>query len=91
MIRLTSYDKAHHIQPSIIQPTFEHQRPQEPRSVRKPRSTLTPAEEVSMGEAHTKPIWQLDRATSVYEPPVVDGLEYIDGGFAAGDESDEAQ
>lgn len=32
----TSYDETYHIAPRVIQPTFEHRRPQEPRYIRKP-------------------------------------------------------
>ena len=32
----TSYDETYHVAPRIIQSTFEHQRPQEPRYIRKP-------------------------------------------------------
>ena len=39
------------------------------------------------GPAHDIPIWQVARATSAaptyFEPVVIDGLEYIDGGFGA--------
>ena len=38
-------------------------------------------------QAHDIPIWQVARATSAaptyFEPAVIDGLEYIDGGFGA--------
>ena len=37
--------------------------------------------------AHDIPIWQVARATSAaptyFKPPVIDGLEYLDGGFGA--------
>lgn len=37
--------------------------------------------------AHDIPIWQVARATSAaptyFKPPVIDGLEYVDGGFGA--------
>ena len=39
------------------------------------------------GQAHDIPIWQVARATSAaptyFKPVVIDGLEYIDGGFGA--------
>lgn len=37
--------------------------------------------------AHDIPIWQVARATSAaptyFKPPIIDGLEYVDGGFGA--------
>ena len=37
--------------------------------------------------AHDIPIWQVARATSAaptyFEPPIIDGLQYVDGGFGA--------
>ena len=35
-VPLTSYDATYHVPPRVIQPTFEHRRPQEPRYIRKP-------------------------------------------------------
>ncbi|CAF9926199.1 MAG: hypothetical protein ALECFALPRED_003385 [Alectoria fallacina] len=35
-VPIASYDETYHIPPRVIQPTFEHQRPQEPRYIRKP-------------------------------------------------------
>ena len=88
-----SYDNIHTIPPGIIQPTFEHQRPQEPRSIRKPRSTPTPAKTVSMGKTDDIPIWQVDHATSVaptyFAAPEIN-VEYADTVVPVGDESNEA-
>ncbi|KAL9071209.1 MAG: hypothetical protein Q9161_004386 [Pseudevernia consocians] len=35
-VPVTSYDETYHVPPRVIQPTFEHRRPQEPRYIRKP-------------------------------------------------------
>ena len=35
-VAIISYDEAYQVPPGVVQPTFEHQRPQEPRYVRKP-------------------------------------------------------
>ena len=35
-VPVASYDETYHVPPRVIQPTFEHRRPQEPRYVRKP-------------------------------------------------------
>ena len=35
-VSVTSYDETYHIAPRVIQPTFEHRRPEEPRYVLKP-------------------------------------------------------
>ena len=35
-VPVTSYDETYHVPPRVIQPTFEHQRPQEPRYILKP-------------------------------------------------------
>ena len=35
-VSVTSCDETYHISPRVIQPTFEHRAPEEPRSIRKP-------------------------------------------------------
>ena len=58
--------------------------PQGHQSIQKLRNTLTPGEEFSMAETHTTSV-----APTSLEPPVIDGLEYVDG-FVAEGESDAA-
>ena len=88
-----SYDTTHPIPPGIIQPTFEHQRPQEPRSIRKPRITHTLAKAFSMEKTYDIPIWQAGRATSVaptcFTAPEIN-VEYADTVIPIGDESNKA-
>ena len=35
-VSVTSYDETYHVPPRVIQPTFEHRRPEEPQDIRKP-------------------------------------------------------